>query len=88
VITALRLDDRPLREAYARVAHTTVADMRDRLAEPGDRDRQAWPTFDAYRHMIMASQRHSRANDRRLLWKREAEMLECGWRFGGARFRG
>jgi hypothetical protein len=85
-MTALRLDDRPLRAAYVRVAHTTVADLRDRLAEPGDDDRQAWPTFDAYRHMVMASQRHSRASDRRLLWKGQADLVECGWRFGGLDF--
>lgn len=85
-MTALELDDCPLRAAYARVAHTTVADLRDRLAEPGDHERRAWPTFDAYRAMVMASQRHSRASDRRLLWKRQSTMFECGWRFGGLDF--
>jgi len=40
VMTALRRDERPLRAAYARVAHHTVADVRDRLAEPGDHDRR------------------------------------------------
>jgi hypothetical protein len=86
VVQALRIDDRPLRAAYARVAHTTVADMRDRLAEPGDHDTLAWPTFEAYRQFVMSSQRHSRARDQRLLSKRQASTLECGWRFAGLDF--
>jgi hypothetical protein len=85
-IVALRRDDRPLRAAYARVAHATVADLRDRLAEPGDHGRKAWPTFEAYRDMVMRSQRHSRASDRRLLWKREGGLVECGWRLAGLDF--
>jgi hypothetical protein len=36
--------------------------------------------------MVMASQRHSRSSDRRLLWKREGTMIECGWRFAGLDF--
>jgi hypothetical protein len=86
VMKVLRLDDSPLRAAYARVARTTVADMRDRLAEPGDHDTLAWPTYEAYRDMVMAAQRHSRASDRRLLWKREGTMVESGWRFAGLDF--
>jgi hypothetical protein len=83
---ALRIDDRPLRAAYVRVAHTTVADMRERLAEPSDHDRLAWPTLEACRKYVMGSQRHSRGRDRRLLRSRQAGMLECGWRLAGLDF--
>jgi hypothetical protein len=87
VLAALRHDDRPLRAAYARVSHTTVADLRDRLAEQGDHERRAWPTFEDYRGTILRSQRRARASDRRLLWTRQSgELLESGWRFAGLDF--
>jgi hypothetical protein len=86
VMAALRRDDRPLRAAYERVAHTTVADLRDRLAEPADHDRRAWPTYEDYWRMVMRSQRHNHRESRRLLWQRKTDVLECGWWFAGLDF--
>jgi hypothetical protein len=45
-----------------------------------------WPTLEAYRKYVMGSQLHSRSRDRRLLRRRQAGMLECGWRLAGLDF--
>lgn len=66
-LQALAIDDRPLRVAYARRAHWTVAMMRDRLAEPGDHLRPVWPDFEAYAAYVFANAQHSRLRDCRLL---------------------
>ena len=84
VVAALRQDDRVLRAAYARIAHTTIADMRERLAEPGDHDRLAWPSADDYSAMVMRSQRHVWRSDAHLLWQDDGG--DRGWRFAGLDF--
>jgi hypothetical protein len=86
VLEALEADDRPLRAAYARVAHLTVVDLRERLAAPADHDRRAWPTFEAYRAFVLRSQRHSRRRDAHLLGERFGSAAERSWRFAGLDF--
>jgi hypothetical protein len=83
IIAALRLDESPLRAAYARVGHLTVADMRDRLAEPGDHERLAWPRFEDYRAAVLRTCAAVGERDLRLL---HGQGGECAWRIAGLDF--
>ncbi|NNM77228.1 hypothetical protein HJG53_09965 [Sphingomonas sp. ID1715] len=75
VIAALASDDRPIRHLYTFDAGVTVADLRDRLAEPGDHDRLVWPDFDSYRGYVLTALRRDRRKHR--VWLDDAE----AWRF-------
>lgn len=86
VTTALLRDERPLRDAYARVRHTTVADMRERLAEPGDHDRLVWPTLDDYRASVLRSCKALRRRDLRLVREHRGAVIERVWRIAGINF--
>ena len=86
VMAALRRDDRPLRAAYARVAHLTVADMRDRLAEPGDRDKPAWATFEHYRKACFPVRKADWRRHASLLWERDGVIAERAFRINGLDF--
>ena len=82
VNAALVRAEGPLREAYARVGHATVADMRDRLAEPGDHERRVWPAFEDYRAWVLMQ----RGRDVRLLRETRGDVIERAWRIGGIDF--
>lgn len=86
VMAALRLDESPLREAYARVAHTTVAAMVERLAEPGDHDRLALPRFEDYRRAYLPLSKSSWRRYARLLWERRGDTVERAFRMNALDF--
>ena len=80
-LEALRSDDRPLRDAYERRAHWTVAMMRERLAEPGDHQRSVWPNFESYRDFVFATASHSRRRDCVELWRSGSSPVLRSFRF-------
>lgn len=86
ILAALRHDERPLRAAYAPQAHHTVADARERLAEPGDQDRLLWASFEDYARAVFRSQRRLAKGERRLLWQRDGAITERAWRIAGLDF--
>ena len=75
VLAALARDDRPIRDLYGFEGRTTVADLRDRLAEPGDHETLAWPDFATYRDYLLSNFR--RDGRRQRVWPDEPN----AWRF-------
>jgi hypothetical protein len=72
-LRALSIDERPLRDEYKRRAHWTVADLRERLVEPGDHLKLVWPVFEEYAAFVFAMARQSRGRDCLRLWTQRAE---------------